>query len=173
MQLRTLTKKHPDAVSLALVLVLTGCGRREEEPKPAPKPAVSVVSVPGPAAVSARSRADAEPQPDFLDHPPLHLKPPCESASKVAESDDESRCITLTLRCAELDRGEPVWLATSPANARLKLSQGSKGLRVTQAHEVSATVCCKGAGAEAGKGKTKVRLFTDEVAGANFELDCP
>jgi len=143
--------------ALALVLGMAGCSRRDEgATEPGPKPVAS-----------------AEPQPDFIKHPPVHLKPPCASTSAAAASDGGHRCVTLTLRCAELDGGESVWLATSPPIAKVKLPEGAKGLRVSAEDEVSATVCCKAPAAEKGPVQAQLRLFTNEVAGATHAFECP
>lgn len=163
--------------ALALVLVVTGCSRRDEgTSEPAPKPLSSAAPQATAAPVSSgksAAAADAEPQPDFIKHPPVHLKPPCGSSSGTVANDGGNRCITLSLRCAELDRGEPVWLATTPPLAKVRLPEGAKGLRITAEDEVSATVCCKAAAAERGPVKTQLRLFTDEVVGSTHELECP
>lgn len=116
---------------------------------------------------------EAEPQPDFLKHPPVHLKPPCKSASAVAAHDGGRPCVTLTLHCPELDPGEPVWLATTPAVAKIRLPEGAQGLRVSAEDEVSATVCCKPAAGDRTSVKAQLRLFTNEVAGSVHVLECP
>ncbi|MDC0744104.1 hypothetical protein [Polyangium mundeleinium] len=163
--------------ALALVLGMTGCSRRDEgAPEPAPKPVASAApqttSAPGKHEKAAAAN-DAEPQPDFIKHPPVHLKPPCASTSAAAANDGGNRCVTLTLRCAELDGGESVWLATSPPIAKVKLPEGAKGLRVSAEDEVSATVCCKAPAAEKGPVQAQLRLFTDEVAGSTHAFECP
>ncbi|TKD05051.1 hypothetical protein [Polyangium fumosum] len=163
--------------ALVLVLGITGCSRRDEgAPEPGPKPVASAApqgtSAPG-NHEKAPAANDAEPQPDFIKHPPVHLKPPCASTSAAAAKDGGNRCVTLTLRCAELDRGEPVWLLTSPALTKVRLPEGAKGLRVSAEDEVSATVCCKAPAAEKGPVQAQIRLFTDDVAGATHAFECP
>jgi len=159
-----------------ILLATASCARRDEEAsKPAPSASVSAA----PRATATQEggekgpAAEAEPQPDFIKHPPVHMKPPCGSSSESAVNDGGHRCVTLTLRCPELDRGESAWLATTPPVAKVRLPEGSKGLRVTSEDEISAKVCCKNAGAEPGPVKAQIRLFTNEVAGSAHALDCP
>ena len=173
-------KRHAFA-PLALVFVLTSCSRRDEggsdstqkpQAKAAPQSAVTTAMPATPASSSQSVAAESEPQPDFLKHPPIHLKKPCASSSSTVRQDDGNRCVTLTLHCAELDRDESIWLATSPAITKIRLPEGAKGLRVTVEDEVSATVCCKTGAADRGSVKAQLRLFTNEVVGSTEELEC-
>jgi len=159
--------------AVALVLVMTSCSRRDEGS--APNPPASVMPQSTSIQVNTtNSAANAlEPQPDFIKHPPLHLKPACASSSATAVNDGGNRCVTMTLRCTELDAEESVWLATTPAIAKMRLPEGAKGLRVTIDNEVSAKVCCNAPVAEKGPVKVQLRLFTNEVAGATQEIECP
>lgn len=161
------------AFAATLVLGMTGCSRRDEGS--APTPSTSALPQPPAAAVSTNksTATSSEPQPDFINHPPVHLKPPCESSSAAEANDSGNRCVKLTLRCSALDQDEPVWLATTPAMAKIKLPEGAKGLRVTVDDEVSAKVCCKAPAADRGPVKVQLRLFTNEVVGAMQEIECP
>ncbi|UQA58379.1 hypothetical protein [Polyangium aurulentum] len=164
------------AASALVILAMASCARRDEEaPKAAPSASVSAA----PRATATQgsgergSGAEAEPQPDFIKYPPVHMKPPCESSSESAVKDGGHRCVTLTLRCPELDPGESVWLATTPPVAKVRLPESAKGLRVTDEDAVSATVCCKPASAEQRAVKAQIKLFTNEVAGAVHAIECP
>ncbi|MDC3961550.1 hypothetical protein KEG38_47470 [Polyangium jinanense] len=164
------------AASALVFLASASCARRDEEAsKPAPHPSASgAPQVMAPQVSGERGSAvDAEPQPDFIKHRPVHMKPACSSSSESAASDGHHRCVALTLRCPELDRGESVWLATTPPVTKVKLPEGSRGLRVTGEDEVSATVCCKATSAEPRPVKAQIRLFTNEVAGSVHTIDCP
>ncbi|MDI1451044.1 hypothetical protein [Polyangium sp. 6x1] len=170
---RTRAERLLSAASALFVLATASCARRDDESsKPTPHPSAS--GAPQATAPQERGAAvDAEPQPDFIKHPPVHMKPACASSSESAASDGGHRCVALTLRCPELDRGESVWLATTPPITKVKLPEGSRGLRVTGEDEVSATVCCKTTSADPQPVKAQIRLFTNEVAGAVHTLDCP
>jgi len=164
------------AASALLFLATASCARRDEQAsKPAPTVSVSA-SLPT-TATQTKGEKDgaevAEPQPDFIKHPPLNMKPPCAGSIESAANDGERRCVALTLRCPELDPGESVWLATTPPVAKIKLPEGSRGMRVAAEDEVSATVCCKPASAEPRPVKAQIRLFTNEVAGATQTIECP
>jgi hypothetical protein len=166
-------------VTIAFVVFATAsCARREPE-KDAPKPMPSVSIAVAPPATSAQAKGEtspateAEPQPDFIKYPPIPMKPTCASSSESAPKDGDRHCVKMILQCPELDPGESVWLATSPPVAKVKLPEGSKGLRVVDEDKVSTTVCCKPKAAEAKPSTAQIRLFTNDVAGAMFTIDCP
>lgn len=162
-------------LALALALSAMSCSRRNDgTPQPTPTASAATVAQPPatPLTTTKSAIAGAEPQPDFLGHPPVHLKPPCASSSAAAANDGDHPCVTLTLQCTELDRGEPVWLATTPAVAKIRLPEGAKGLRVTDEDQVSATVCCQAKTGDRGPVKAHLRLFTNEVAGTIHPLEC-
>ncbi|MRG91416.1 hypothetical protein [Polyangium spumosum] len=156
------------AASALLLFVTASCTRRDEE---ASKPAPQATATQG--SGERGTAALAEPQPDFIKHPPVHLKPACASSSESTTSDEGHRCVALTLRCPELDPGESVWLATTPPVAKVVSPKGARGLHVTGEDEVSARVCCKNTGAAPEPVKAQIRLFTNEVAGSVHTLDCP
>jgi len=167
--------KGAGLTAVAFALVAAGCDRTTEEPA---RPQAS--ASPGPAAAPQvatappeRSAGSAD-DPDFIKYPPLHLKPACESTSREAEKVGDEPCVLVTLRCAELDPGESVWLISARQGAPVKLRDGGTSFRVTEDDTASTTVCCKpGAGRDGGSQKAELRLFTNEVTGAAQELACP